>query len=74
MSVSDDFLTPCQQHNMLALDCEMVLTVDGILQEVARVSVVDEQGQVVMDTFVRPQHPGKQDTTYKITTTTYINN
>lgn len=40
---------------MYAIDCEMVSTVeDNLIGDVARVSVVDEQGVCVYDTFVKP--------------------
>lgn len=40
---------------LYAIDCEMVSTVeDKLIGDVARVSVVDEQGQCVYDTYVKP--------------------
>lgn len=43
------------QSPMFALDCEMVLTKAG--SELARVTIVDEMGCVIMDQLVKPEHP-----------------
>jgi RNA exonuclease 1 len=40
---------------MLAIDCEMCTTNDGL--ELARISVVDEAGAIIYDTFVVPDNP-----------------
>ena len=46
----------CQ--TLVALDCEMVLTTIGRL-ELARISVVDERGRVLLDEFVKPHNAVK---------------
>ncbi|ORX62036.1 hypothetical protein DM01DRAFT_313361 [Hesseltinella vesiculosa] len=40
---------------LMAVDCEMVLTTQG--RELARVSIVGEDGEVVLDEFVKPENP-----------------
>ncbi|CAG8607384.1 12356_t:CDS:2 [Ambispora gerdemannii] len=43
------------QQNVLAIDCEMVgIGINGRKSALARVSIVDFEGNVVMDTFVKP--------------------
>lgn len=59
-----DFVSTSEYHavpppgavDVAALDCEMVITVQGIM-EVARISLMDEQENVLMDVFVKPQNP-----------------
>lgn len=49
----------CLEDNgldMAALDCEMVITLPGLM-EVARVSLVNGNGATVLDVFVKTQHP-----------------
>ncbi|GAA97745.1 uncharacterized protein L969DRAFT_55485 [Mixia osmundae IAM 14324] len=40
---------------VLGIDCEMVKTAED--SELARVAIMDQQGQVVYDTFVKPDRP-----------------
>ena len=42
----------CDAHNIVALKCEMVYTSGGM--EVAKVSLVDPEGSVLVDTYVKP--------------------
>ncbi|KAG0236225.1 RNA exonuclease 3 [Actinomortierella wolfii] len=42
-------------HRMVAMDCEMCYTSGGF--ELARLSVVGEDGQVILDELVKPKHP-----------------
>ncbi|KAJ1979042.1 hypothetical protein H4R34_002986 [Dimargaris verticillata] len=42
-------------YQLLAIDCEMCLTIKG--SELTRVSVIDENGQKIMDELVRPKNP-----------------
>ncbi|KAH3760370.1 Small RNA degrading nuclease 5 [Pelomyxa schiedti] len=44
-----------QDQLMVALDCEMCCTADGL--QLARVSIVDEQCKVLLDTLVKPVKP-----------------
>jgi len=41
------------EHELLAIDCEMCRTLDGL--ELTRISVVDEECNVIYDTFVKPE-------------------
>ena len=50
-----DFPEVTEQSPLFAIDCEMVSTIeDKLIGDVARVSVVNEQGECVYDTFVKP--------------------
>ena len=50
-----DFPEVTDESPLFAIDCEMVSTVeDDLIGDVARVSVIDEQGECVYDTFVKP--------------------
>lgn len=50
-----DFLEVTDESPMFAIDCEMVSTVeDNLIGDAARVSIVDEQGECLYDTFVKP--------------------
>lgn len=44
-------------NGVVAIDCEMVgINHAGETQMLARVSIVNELGQVVLDKYVKPQH------------------
>lgn len=43
------------QHDLLALDCEMVTTEEGL--ELARATVVDRHGKPLLDMYCRPERP-----------------
>jgi RNA exonuclease 4 len=48
-------LTPAERDRYLAMDCEMVgVGVDGLRSALARVTLVDWDGEVVYDAFVTP--------------------
>lgn len=50
-----DFPEATDESPLFAIDCEMVSTIeDNLIGDVARVSVVNEQGECVYDTFVKP--------------------
>lgn len=47
---------PVQVTNRVALDCEMVgIGYDGKEHMLARVSIVNEQGEIIIDRYVKPQ-------------------
>ena len=43
-----------EDENVIAVDCEMVMTEFGL--ELARVSMVDNEGEVLLDLLVRPDN------------------
>ena len=50
-----DFPEVTDESPMFAIDCEMVSTIeDNLIGDAARVSIVDEQGECLYDTFVKP--------------------
>ena len=50
-----DFPEVTDESPMFAIDCEMVSTVeDNLIGDAARVSIVNEQGECLYDTFVKP--------------------
>ena len=50
-----DFPEVTDESPMFAIDCEMVSTIeDNLIGDVARVSVVNEEGECLYDTFVKP--------------------
>ena len=50
-----DFPEVTDESPMFAIDCEMVSTIeDNLIGDAARISVVDECGECVYDTFVKP--------------------
>ncbi|MCO5573472.1 hypothetical protein L7F22_027243 [Adiantum nelumboides] len=42
-----------EKHDILAFDCELIFTTAGM--SLARITVLDESGRVVLDQFVRPR-------------------
>lgn len=42
-----------EKHDILAFDCELIFTTAGM--SLARITVLDESGKVVLDRFVRPK-------------------
>ncbi|CAO3611640.1 unnamed protein product [Cunninghamella blakesleeana] len=48
-------LEPTDKKKLIAIDCEMVLTESG--RALARVSLVDEDGNILLDEYVRPDEP-----------------
>ncbi|XP_048512085.1 RNA exonuclease 1 homolog isoform X2 [Athalia rosae] len=46
---------PVEEHGVYALDCEMSYTTQGL--ELTRVTVINEECNVVYETFVKPVHP-----------------
>ncbi|KAI8834591.1 ribonuclease H-like domain-containing protein, partial [Chytriomyces cf. hyalinus JEL632] len=51
-------VTPPQPQNILALDCEMVqVSVPVFKSALARVSIIDFNGNVLLDSFVTPDDP-----------------
>lgn len=44
-----------EKHRLIALDCEMCLTEVGL--ELARISLIDEDLNIIMDEIVQPSHP-----------------
>jgi RNA exonuclease 4 len=49
-------LSPEENEHYLAMDCEMVgVGPDGIMSALARVTLLDWDGNVILDTFVRPE-------------------
>lgn len=44
-----------KRRRMIALDCEMCLTKAGL--ELARISLIDENLDIIMDEMVQPAHP-----------------
>lgn len=42
-------------QRLVAIDCEMVVTANG--QELARISIVSENGEILYDTLVKPKEP-----------------
>ncbi|KAI7880380.1 hypothetical protein K492DRAFT_130234 [Lichtheimia hyalospora FSU 10163] len=47
--------TPSERKRLMALDCEMVKTTAG--KALARVTLVDENGESLLDQFVKPEEP-----------------
>ena len=50
---SDDEQQPQQQHDILALDCEMAYTTAGM--DVIRVTILSESGDMVLDQLIKPR-------------------
>ncbi|KAL2312954.1 Ribonuclease H70 [Schizosaccharomyces pombe] len=50
-----DFHSPPINPKILAIDCEMVRTENGL--EIARVTIVDMKSEVIYDEFVKPESP-----------------
>ncbi|KAI8097563.1 uncharacterized protein BX664DRAFT_257633 [Halteromyces radiatus] len=48
-------IQPIEKKRLIAVDCEMVLTASG--SSLARVSLLDENGQVLLDEYVLPDEP-----------------
>ncbi|CAO3600688.1 unnamed protein product [Absidia cylindrospora] len=48
-------LEPAKKKRLIAVDCEMVLTAGG--SALARVSLLDEDGEVLLDEYVLPDEP-----------------
>ncbi|KAF9995259.1 hypothetical protein BGZ65_009104 [Modicella reniformis] len=48
-------IDPSTLRNMIAMDCEMVITTAG--SELARISLVDEENEIVYDELVMPDNP-----------------
>lgn len=46
---------PVEEQGVYALDCEMSYTTQGL--ELTRVTVINEECNVVYETLVRPVHP-----------------
>ncbi|KAI8340320.1 hypothetical protein BC941DRAFT_348984 [Chlamydoabsidia padenii] len=46
---------PAKKKRLIAVDCEMVLTKSG--SSLARVSLIDEDGEVLLDEYVLPDEP-----------------
>lgn len=47
-----------QFNQCIALDCEMVgIGIGGKTHMVARVSIVNQEGEILIDKFVKPKHP-----------------
>ncbi|KAI7870967.1 hypothetical protein BDF14DRAFT_1766826 [Spinellus fusiger] len=47
--------TPTKEKKLIAVDCEMVLTASG--SALARVTLIDEDGTVLLDEVVKPDEP-----------------
>ncbi|KAI8078275.1 uncharacterized protein B0P05DRAFT_579514 [Gilbertella persicaria] len=52
---STEPLAPGQPKRIIAVDCEMVLTVRG--SALARITLIDEDGSVLLDDMVKPDQP-----------------
>ncbi|OAV86828.1 hypothetical protein PTTG_04709 [Puccinia triticina 1-1 BBBD Race 1] len=58
-------LTKAQQQNYVAIDCEMVgVGPNGSVSALARVSIVDFHGNVLLDEYVKPTQPVTQYRTW----------